>query len=201
MIRRYTVIFAATAPLLLSACQQKPNEELLSVCWSPSAKETVKSLAKQMVSRHIVKAIEEDDGGKHKHGDIDAYVQRNLNVEISNIYVTAADTTSGSVSCGADAAMVFKRADGKTLTADSSSFSFAVYRSENQSSMYSIPTGLQLTQMIDSATVSEDSSQPKTPPIASAPTSPKSAPPASDSANGATDAASAAASATEAASQ
>ncbi|ANB76534.1 hypothetical protein AYM40_30510 [Paraburkholderia phytofirmans OLGA172] len=63
---------------------------------------------------------------------------------------------AGSVTCGADAAMTFKRGDNNTVTADGASFSFAAYRSEGDGSMYVIPSSLALKQMIDGATVVDD---------------------------------------------
>ncbi|KLU20358.1 hypothetical protein EOS_41590 [Caballeronia mineralivorans PML1(12)] len=189
---RYTVLVAVlTLPALLAGCPQKQDEKLLGACWNPGAKETVQSLAKRIVSRHIVAAINSSDNHKRPQGGIDAYVERSLTVNVSNFYVTAADATSGSVTCGADAAMVFKRPDGKTLSADDASFSFAVYRSENDRSMYVIPSSLALSQMVDDSAVSDDASAPASAPALKAPTSPPVDVPGSDVAP-AVDAASAA---------
>ncbi|MFM0172033.1 hypothetical protein PQR33_22175 [Paraburkholderia sediminicola] len=125
--------------------------------------------------------------------EIDAWLKGRINVTLSNFYLTGADAVAGSVTCGADAAMTFKRGDNKTLTADGASFSFAAYRSEGDGSMYVIPSSLALNQMVDGATVTGDGKD-----ADSAPQAPASAPvnasnPAEDTATAASDAASAAA--------
>lgn len=74
-----------------------------------------------------------------------------LAVTLSNFYLTSADPNTGVVSCGADAAMTFKRNDGQMLTGDNASFAFSSYPAEGQSSMYVIAVGLPPTQLVDTA--------------------------------------------------
>jgi hypothetical protein len=188
-----TILGASIIALaMLAGCQQKPDEKLLNACWNAGAKQTVQSIVTDIVSKHIVSAVEAVDSGKHTQAQIQAWTKGRITVTLSNFYLTSADAVAGSVTCGADAAMTFKRLDDKTITADGASFSFAAYRSEGDSSMYIIPSGLALTQMVDGATVADDGKDAE-----STSQSPASAPvaasdPAEDAAAAASDAAAAA---------
>ncbi|ALL68586.1 hypothetical protein K788_00001955 [Paraburkholderia caribensis MBA4] len=162
-------ILSLASLLALGACQQKPDEKLLGTCWNPGAKETVQTIATRLISRHIVDSLLLTDHGKAGRSDIEQFVKGRLSVTLSNFYLTAADAVTGTVSCGADAAMTFKRNDGKILSGTDASFSFSAYPSEGGRSMYVVPSGLPLIQLVDTAAVEAASN-----------VTPESAAPASD---------------------
>lgn len=163
-MKRTTGIAAIAMAISLTGCQQKPDEKLLSACWSAGAKETVKSLSTRAISRQIVDSLMAVDHGKATRSDVEQFVKGRLTVALSNFYLTAADPNTGSVTCGADAAMTFKRSDGKVASGDDASFSFSSYPSEGGSSMYVIQSSLPLIQLVNRAAESvPDNSQSSAP--------------------------------------
>jgi hypothetical protein len=150
-MKRTTGIAAIAMAISLTGCQQKPDEKLLNACWSAGAKETVKSLSTRAISRQIVDSLMASDHGKATRSDVEQFVKGRLTVSLSNFFLTAADPNTGSVTCGADAAMTFKRNDGKVVSGDGASFSFSSYPSEGGSSMYVIQSSLPLVQLVNQA--------------------------------------------------
>jgi hypothetical protein len=150
-MKQITGITAFVVAVALTGCQQKPDEKLLSACWSAGAKETVKSLSTTVISRQIVDSLMAVDHGKATRSDVEQFVKGRLTVALSNFYLTAADPNTGSVTCGADAAMTFKRSDGRVASGDDASFSFSSYPSEGGSSMYVIQSSLPLIQLVNRA--------------------------------------------------
>jgi hypothetical protein len=150
-MNRISGLGAIAVAVALTGCQQKPDEKLLGACWSPDAKQTVQSLATRIVSRHIVDVLMQNDHGKGSRSDVEQFVKGRLTVTLSDFYLTSADPNTGTVSCGADAAMTFKRNDGKSLSGDDASFAFSSYPAEGHASMYVIPVSLPLIQLVDSA--------------------------------------------------
>jgi hypothetical protein len=181
-------IITIAAAVALTACQQKPDEKLIGTCWSPDAKQTVQGIAARIISSHIADALIQDDHGKKSRAQVEQFVNNRLTVTLSNFYLTSADPNTGVVSCGADAAMTFKRSDGQMVTGDNASFAFSSYPAEGNSSMYVIPVGLPLTQLVDTAA---ENAPPLADPQPAAPAS--DAAPSNDTAQAASDAAAAAA--------
>lgn len=144
------------AVALLAGCQQQPNAQLVSKCWNQDTKQNIGSLVKQAISEHIVNAILANDKGNHTKDQVASWVKGRVTSALSNFYVLTADPVTGNVTCSADAAMTFKRADDKTLTASGTSFIYGVYNAEGGSIMYSVTSTLPLAQMVDDATVSPD---------------------------------------------
>jgi hypothetical protein len=147
-------ISAAVAIMMLSACQQKPDEKLFSACWNPNAKQTVHSLATQIVSKHIVDSMMAEDHGKATRTDLEQLVSARLDVSLSNVYLTSADAATGIVSCGANAAMTFKGENSRVISGDNGSFSYSIYPGESGRAIYVIASGLPLVQMVDTAVAS-----------------------------------------------
>ena len=141
----------ACAVALLSGCQQKPDDKILNACWSPDAKQAVQTIATRIISKHIVDSFMSADHGNMNRTQVEQFVAGGLTVTLSDFYLISADSVSGSVNCGADAGMSFKRRDGKVVSANGASFSFSSYRSEGDRSMYVVPSGLPLVQLIDDA--------------------------------------------------
>lgn len=125
----------------------------MAACWNAGAKQTVQTIATRIVSRHIVDSLMLNEHGKPTRADVEQFVKGRLSVTLSNFYLTAADALTGTVNCGADAAMTFKRNDGKVLSGADASFSFSAYPSEGGTSMYVIPSGLPLVQLVDTAEI------------------------------------------------
>ena len=146
-------LLAIASVVALSACQQKPDEKLLGTCWNPGAKQTVQTIATRIVSRHIVDSLLLNDHGKSTRAEVEQFVKGRLSVTLSNFYLTSADAVTGTVNCGADAAMTFTRNDGKVLSGADASFSFASYPSEGGASMYVVASGLPLVQLVDNAEI------------------------------------------------
>ncbi|TAL55276.1 hypothetical protein [Pandoraea sp.] len=144
---------------MLAGCQQQPNAQDIGMCWNADTKETVNSMVKNYVAEYIADGIAKNDK-THTKAQITAWVKARVITTLSNFYVLTADPVTGNVTCGADAAMTFKRGD-KTYTGSGASFTFAVYNAEGDNTMYSVTSRHSLTQMVDDATVSPDAGSAK----------------------------------------
>lgn len=142
-----TVSMSVLAALIACGCSQKPDEEAMKTCWSPSTKQSMESLVKKALTSDIIKEMHEPKASTAQKRE---FLQRALAVTIDSYHVEGIDAAAGSVSCGARAAMTLTRDDGKKITASDEYFDFKIFRGES-GNIYSVPNTLPIHRLVAEA--------------------------------------------------
>ena len=141
----------AASALALAGCDRlPPRAPEIANCWAPDTKSKIQEMFHAQVTDYIMKMIDEGTSAANKKDapsrtEIDGRVTVNLDT----LHATAADTASGSLTCGANIIVKFRRrGDEKLMTANASAPDFRIYKGES-GPVYSVPASIALAPLME----------------------------------------------------
>ncbi|CAJ0719434.1 hypothetical protein LMG6871_02861 [Ralstonia edaphis] len=147
---RVAPVMLASAIVLAGCDRLPPRTPEIANCWAPDTKTKIQEMFHAQVTDYIMKMI--DDGttaANKKDAPTRNEIDGRVTVNLDTVHATAADAASGSLTCGANIVVKFRRrGDEKVMTASATAPDFRIFKGET-GPVFSVPAPIALAPLMD----------------------------------------------------